>query len=141
MKKCRKGRELFWGFWLFLITLYRPTKSYVPYLIYHNMTFQYPSVVGGLASALKSSQSDANSNSPTNGEVLDILRSSIPRDYLVSYKAAEELRVISTAVKSINIQSRVCNSIFTTAKNALRELSMQIARSSRAMVPSLLLWL
>ncbi|GMH53333.1 hypothetical protein TrRE_jg7132 [Triparma retinervis] len=83
------------------------------------MTFQFPSVVGGLASALKSSQSDANSNSPTNGEVLDILRSSIPRNYLVSYKAAEELRVISTAVKSINIQSRVCNSNFTTAKIAL----------------------
>ncbi|GMI44827.1 hypothetical protein TrCOL_g13723 [Triparma columacea] len=83
------------------------------------MTFQFPSVVGGLTEALQTYETEPNSPSPTIGRVCSFLRMSIPRPYLESYKEAEGLRVISTAVQSQNLQARVHNTAFTKAKHAL----------------------
>ena len=86
------------------------------------MNFTFPSCVGGLAAALQTYSTEtnaANAASPTIDDVCDILRNSFPRSYLVSYKKAEKLNNISTAVQSQNLQARVLTTAFNDAKGAL----------------------
>ncbi|GMH51410.1 hypothetical protein TrRE_jg2043 [Triparma retinervis] len=83
------------------------------------MMFNFPSHVGGFTAALKGLPKVPNSTSPSVGEVVSMLRFSLPKDYVRSFKDSESLVDISTAVQAQNLQRRVYNAPFNESKDAL----------------------